>query len=128
VLVKFIPATSDESCTLGNLPKGNFFVVAEVRSRLSKHSLSVYCVPSFLLSNLKTDNSLPVRILGFVWSFLLPQAPYEGSLNSNFDVLNACGLLKPEPWRGVVVHVFNPSTREAEAGGFLSLRPAWSTK
>jgi hypothetical protein len=23
---------------------------------------------------------------------------------------------------------FNPSTREAEAGGFLSLRPAWSTK
>jgi major histocompatibility complex class I len=29
---------------------------------------------------------------------------------------------------GVVAHTFNPSTREAEAGGFLSLRPAWSTK
>jgi major histocompatibility complex class I len=29
---------------------------------------------------------------------------------------------------GVVVHAFNPSTREAEAGGFLSLKPAWSTK
>jgi hypothetical protein len=28
----------------------------------------------------------------------------------------------------VVVHTFNPSTWEAEAGGFLSLRPAWSTK
>jgi hypothetical protein len=28
----------------------------------------------------------------------------------------------------VVVHAFNPSTREAEAGGFLSSRPAWSTK
>jgi hypothetical protein len=28
----------------------------------------------------------------------------------------------------VVVHAFNPSTWEAEAGGFLSLRPAWSTK
>jgi hypothetical protein len=28
----------------------------------------------------------------------------------------------------VVVHAFNPSTQEAEAGGFLSLRPAWSTK
>jgi hypothetical protein len=27
-----------------------------------------------------------------------------------------------------VVHTFNPSTREAEAGGFLSSRPAWSTK
>jgi hypothetical protein len=25
-------------------------------------------------------------------------------------------------------NAFNPSTREAEAGGFLSSRPAWSTK
>jgi hypothetical protein len=25
-------------------------------------------------------------------------------------------------------HAFNPSTWEAEAGGFLSSRPAWSTK
>jgi hypothetical protein len=30
--------------------------------------------------------------------------------------------------RAMVAHVFNPSTREAEAGGFLSSRPAWSTK
>jgi hypothetical protein len=28
----------------------------------------------------------------------------------------------------VVAHAFNPSTWEAEAGEFLSLRPAWSTK
>jgi hypothetical protein len=28
----------------------------------------------------------------------------------------------------VVPHAFNPSTWEAEAGGFLSSRPAWSTK
>jgi hypothetical protein len=28
---------------------------------------------------------------------------------------------------GVVVPTFNPSTWEAEAGGFLSSRPAWST-
>jgi hypothetical protein len=28
----------------------------------------------------------------------------------------------------VVAHAFTPSTREAEAGGFLSSRPAWSTK
>jgi hypothetical protein len=28
----------------------------------------------------------------------------------------------------VVAHAFNPSTRETEAGGFLSSRPAWSTK
>jgi hypothetical protein len=30
------------------------------------------------------------------------------------------------PCQAVVVHTFNPSTWEAEAGGFLSLRPAWS--
>jgi hypothetical protein len=28
----------------------------------------------------------------------------------------------------VVAHAFNPSSWEAEAGGFLSLRPAWSTE
>jgi hypothetical protein len=27
-----------------------------------------------------------------------------------------------------VAHTFNPNTREAEAGGFLNSRPAWSTK
>jgi hypothetical protein len=31
-------------------------------------------------------------------------------------------------WPGMVAHTFNPSTWEAEAGGFLSSRPAWSTK
>ena len=30
--------------------------------------------------------------------------------------------------RAVVAHAFNPSTWEAEAGRFLSSRPAWSTK
>jgi hypothetical protein len=29
---------------------------------------------------------------------------------------------------GVVAHAFNPSTWEAEAGGSLSWRPAWSTE
>jgi hypothetical protein len=30
--------------------------------------------------------------------------------------------------QAVVAHAFNPSTWEEEAGGFLSSRPAWSTK
>jgi hypothetical protein len=30
--------------------------------------------------------------------------------------------------QAVVVHAFNSSTCEAEAGGFLSSRPAWSTE
>jgi hypothetical protein len=29
---------------------------------------------------------------------------------------------------GVVARTFSPSTREAEAGGFLSSKPSWSTK
>jgi hypothetical protein len=28
----------------------------------------------------------------------------------------------------VVAHIFDPSTQEAEAGGFLSSKPAWSTE
>jgi hypothetical protein len=37
--------------------------------------------------------------------------------------------IKPMSEPGVVAHAFDPSTRrEAEAGGYLSLRPAWSTK
>jgi hypothetical protein len=30
--------------------------------------------------------------------------------------------------QAVVAHAFNPSTWEAEASGFLSSRPAWSTE
>jgi hypothetical protein len=37
-------------------------------------------------------------------------------------------LFKENKLPGVVAHTFNSSTREAEAGGFLSLRPAWSTE
>jgi hypothetical protein len=35
-------------------------------------------------------------------------------------------ILKKVCEPGMVVHAFNPSTREAEAGRFLSSRPAWS--
>ena len=36
--------------------------------------------------------------------------------------------IKNEYKPGVVAHAFNPSTWEAEASGFLSLGPAWSTE
>jgi major histocompatibility complex class I len=37
-------------------------------------------------------------------------------------------LKKAQIGLGVVAHAFNPSTWEAEAGGFLNSRPAWSTE
>jgi hypothetical protein len=43
---------------------------------------------------------------------------------SKITLLIKIKLLQP----GVVAHAFNPSTWEAEAGGFLSSRPAWSTE
>jgi hypothetical protein len=46
-----------------------------------------------------------------------------GCPGTHFDFFKKMFL---EP--GVVVHAFNPSTWEAEAGGFLSSRPAWSTE
>jgi hypothetical protein len=41
--------------------------------------------------------------------------------------LRADGLKVQDGWV-VVAHAFNPSTWEAEAGGFLSSKPAWSTE
>jgi hypothetical protein len=35
---------------------------------------------------------------------------------------------KPQELPGMVADAFNPSPWETEAGGFLSSRPAWSTK
>jgi hypothetical protein len=37
-------------------------------------------------------------------------------------------LIKKIRSLAVVAHAFNPTTQEAEAGGFLSSRPSWSTK
>jgi hypothetical protein len=47
---------------------------------------------------------------------------------SNIKIhLYITGWIK-EKSRAVVAYTFNPSTWEAEAGRFLSSRPAWSTE
>jgi hypothetical protein len=45
-----------------------------------------------------------------------------------FLVLKNILHLKNTSSQAVIVHAFNPSTWEAEAGRFLSSRPAWSTE
>jgi hypothetical protein len=48
---------------------------------------------------------------------------YMGTTSWNWWVINK----QIKSW-AVVEHAFNPSTWEAEAGGFLSSMPAWSTE
>jgi hypothetical protein len=49
-------------------------------------------------------------------------------LGKGFNIYRLGKTEKTDLEPGVVVHAFNPSTQEAEAGGFLNSRPAWSTK
>jgi hypothetical protein len=74
-----------------------------------------------ILPTVRTDVFVfPRELKCFFFFFLFPSLPTfkEKFFKKNFQKL------------GVVAHAFNPSTREAEAeaGGFLSSRPAWSTK
>jgi hypothetical protein len=61
-----------------------------------------------------------------------PQRSEEGVRSSETGAISAVSHLMDainQTWCWeVVVHTFNPSTWEAEAGGFLSLMPAWSTE
>jgi hypothetical protein len=56
----------------------------------------------------------------------LPSAGHNGK-HTHTHTHTHTQLEKTKSELGVVVHAFNPSTWEAEAGGFLSSRPAWST-
>jgi hypothetical protein len=66
------------------------------------------------------------------WKEEYPEAKRQ--LHSKFKA--HCGFMrhclkekkKKERKKKPRAHTFNPSTWEAEAGGFLSLRPAWSTE
>jgi hypothetical protein len=61
---------------------------------------------------MESSNKWQETLKYFEWVF---KAAYSSYLN-----------YKHEP--GMVAHAFNPSTWEAEASGFLSSRPAWSTE
>jgi hypothetical protein len=59
------------------------------------------------------------------WFFIVTIGKNKNKKKKN---KNKTQVLKQNKTLGVVAHAFNPSTREAETGGFLNSRPAWSTK
>jgi hypothetical protein len=64
---------------------------------------------------MKTENKFKVSFV-YIWN-----------LRPVWDIYELV-LKKKKGSRAVVAQAFNPSTWEAEAGGFLSSRLAWSTK
>jgi hypothetical protein len=60
----------------------------------------------------------------------LPDVGWQdaGGWRRGWKVLAAMNSIKKEKGQAMVVHTFNPNTWEAEAGRFLSSRPAWSTE
>jgi hypothetical protein len=56
-------------------------------------------------------------------------SPSTSLAGAKLEIFENCSRVQDHPAEpGVVAHTFNPSTREAEAGGSLSSRPAWSTE
>jgi hypothetical protein len=49
-------------------------------------------------------------------------------MDGDIPGLVVLGSIGKQAEPGMVAHTFNPSTQEAEAGGFLSSRPTWFTK
>jgi hypothetical protein len=60
------------------------------------------------------------RLPGFVIKSMIKRTLETQMYISSFSLTARCGA--------VVAHAFNPSTWEAEAGRFLSSKPAWSTE
>jgi hypothetical protein len=74
-------------------------------------------------------NRLEQGIQGFLPLSSQEHAPHSPVPRCSFNITVANALSVTGGSRaGMVVHAFNPSTLEAEAGRFLSLRPAWSTE
>jgi hypothetical protein len=67
-----------------------------------------------------------MSIFDLVHSFV-PRYAYFQHIHSCHIFLRTL-LKKKEHYYYAVVHAFNPSTQEAEAGGSLSLKPVWSTE
>jgi hypothetical protein len=69
-------------------------------------------------------------IINMLWNTMVYKAPSYAvcHLETDIDIVKNKINKSIEKRLGVVALAFNPSIWEAEAGGFLSSRPAWSTK
>jgi hypothetical protein len=89
-------------------------------------------IPGYILRGLLTNLTPDLVVLAHTsvqyatYRHALHEGPFIIDLN-----LQLCSRHKRDKSPvvpGVVAHAFNPSTWEAEAGGFLSSRPTWSTE
>jgi hypothetical protein len=85
-------------------------------------------VKSFGTGVVSCHVSEPNLVLPQEFQVLLITAPSHQAYSENFHILSDFLSLKNEISWAVVAHAFNPSIWEAEAGRFLSSRPAWSTE
>ena len=88
---------------------------------------------TFFQLSLQSEENSDEQVFGlFVCLFCFVPVDFVGSNICSFcnskHFLESYLHLKEISCGVVVAHAFNPSTWEAEAGRFLSLRPAWSTK
>jgi hypothetical protein len=78
--------------------------------------------------NARTQEAEAGRFLSSSPGWSTKQIPEQPGLSSETLSHKRIKIKKKEMLPGVVAHAFDPITQEAEAGGFLSSRPAWSTE
>jgi major histocompatibility complex class I len=92
------------------------------------HSVYGIFITCFYCGVLSSVLSLINLIVKFQISSILCHYSFVTGSKRDKSVQNPHSVSGKNSSWAVLVHAFNPSTWEAEAGGFLSPRPAWSTE
>ena len=110
----------------------HYFCFVFKRSGWAAEMVQWLRAPTVLPKVLSSNPSNHMVAYNHLWWYLTPSS---GASEDSYSVLRIISPLKKKKlWLtvfavpGMVAHASNPSTREAEAGGFLSLRPSWSSE